>query len=81
MLISRLLGLVRELTIAAVFGAGAVTDAWVVAFRIPGMLRDLVAEGALSSAFIPTFNRVLARQGKEAAWQLASLFAGLQWRA
>ena len=72
-LISRLLGLVRELTIAAVFGAGAVTDAWLVAFRIPGMLRDLVAEGALSSAFIPTFNRVLARQGREAAWQLASL--------
>ena len=72
-LISRLLGLVRELTIAAVFGAGAVTDAWLVAFRIPGMLRDLVAEGALNSAFMPTFNRVLGRQGKEAAWQLASL--------
>ena len=60
-LISRLLGLVRELTIAMVFGAGAVTDAWLVAFRVPGMLRDLVAEGALSSAFVPTFNRVLSR--------------------
>ena len=72
-LISRLLGLVRELTIAAVFGAGAVTDAWVVAFRVPGMLRDLVAEGALSSAFLPTFNRVLAGKGREAAWQLGSL--------
>ena len=72
-LISRLLGLVRELTIAAVFGAGAVTDAWLVAFRVPGMLRDLVAEGALSSAFIPTFNRVLAAKGREAAWQLGSL--------
>ncbi len=72
-LISRLLGLVRELTIAMVFGAGAVTDAWLVAFRVPGMLRDLVAEGALSSAFVPTFNRVLSREGKEAAWRLGSL--------
>ena len=72
-LISRLLGLVRELTIAMVFGAGAITDAWLVAFRIPGMLRDLVAEGALSSAFVPTFNRVLSRQGREAAWRLGSL--------
>ncbi len=72
-LISRLLGLVRELTIAMVFGAGAITDAWLVAFRLPGMLRDLVAEGALNSAFMPTFNRVLSRQGEGAAWRLGSL--------
>ena len=63
-LLSRALGLVRELVLAAAFGASATMDAWVAAFRIPGMLRDLVAEGALSSAFIPTFSRVLTRDGR-----------------
>ena len=53
--LSRILGLLREQTFAAVFGAGTMTDAFNAAFRIPNMLRDLFAEGALSSAFIPTF--------------------------
>jgi putative peptidoglycan lipid II flippase len=50
---SRILGLVREVIFATLFGAGAVADAYQVAFRVPNMLRDLFAEGALSSAFIP----------------------------
>ncbi len=72
-LISRALGLVRELVLAAAFGASATMDAWVAAFRIPGMLRDLVAEGALSSAFIPTFSRVLTRDGRHQAWCLVNM--------
>lgn len=70
---SRILGLVREQTLAALFGAGFYMDAWRVAFRIPNLLRDLFAEGALSSAFIPTFTRTLQRAGKADAFLLASL--------
>lgn len=51
----RLLGLVRELALANTFGAGAATDAFALAYRIPNMLRDLLAEGALSSSFVPIF--------------------------
>jgi putative peptidoglycan lipid II flippase len=54
-LASRVLGFVRDLVIARAFGAGPVTDAFFVAFRLPNLLRRLVAEGALSSAFIPVF--------------------------
>jgi hypothetical protein len=52
---SRVLGLAREQVMAAFFGAGMMTDAFNVAFRVPNLLRDLFAEGALSAAFIPTF--------------------------
>ena len=52
---SRVLGLVREQMFAALLGASAFADAFVVAFRIPNLLRDLFAEGALSAAFVPTF--------------------------
>jgi putative peptidoglycan lipid II flippase len=54
-LASRLLGFVRDMVIALTFGAGGVTDAFVVAFRIPNMLRRLLGEGALSTAVIPVF--------------------------
>ena len=53
--LSRLLGLVREQVLATLFGAGTAMDAFVVAFRIPNLLRDLFAEGALSSAFVTVF--------------------------
>lgn len=52
---SRILGLVREQTIAHYFGASGLTDAFLVAYRIPNLLRDMFAEGAFSSAFVPTF--------------------------
>ena len=57
-LASRVTGLIREQLIAATFGASAATDAFNVAFRIPNLLRDLFAEGAMSSAFVPTFTAV-----------------------
>src|SRR5215510_7151177 len=54
------------------FGAGNDMDAFVVAFRVPNMIRDLFAEGAMSSAFVPTFTRYLTLHGKGAAWRLAN---------
>jgi putative peptidoglycan lipid II flippase len=54
---SRILGLVRELALAAIFGASGWTDAFNVAYRIPNMLRDLFAEGSFSAAFVPIFSK------------------------
>ena len=70
-LVSRILGLVREQVQAYVFGAGLATDAFWTAFRIPNLLRDLFAEGALSSAFVATFTAERTRNGEEASWRLA----------
>ena len=53
--LSRILGLVREQVIAGMFGASGLTDAFLVAYRIPNLLRDLLAEGAFSAAFVPSF--------------------------
>ncbi len=71
--LSRVMGLVREQVFAVVFGAGNLTDAFQIAFRIPNLLRDLFAEGALSSAFVPTFTRVRKERGERAAWRVAGL--------
>lgn len=71
-MISRALGLVREMIMARYFGAGIYTDAFNVAYRIPNLLRDLFAEGALSSAFVPTFIRYLNQGGAREAWLLAN---------
>jgi len=62
-LASRVLGYVRDMVVAHVFGAGPVTDAFFVAFRIPNLLRRLLAEGALSTAVIPVFTETLTRGG------------------
>lgn len=75
--LSRILGLVREQVFAYLFGAGFATDAFIAAFRIPNLLRDLFAEGALSSAFIPVFTDHLTNQGKQKAWELANLILNL----
>lgn len=71
--ISRVLGLVREQVIAALFGAGMATDAYNTAFRIPNLARDLFAEGALGSAFLPVFSERLRNAGRSEAFRLASL--------
>ena len=71
-MISRVLGLVRDIIQARYFGAGLYTDALTIAQRVPNLLRDLFAEGALSAAFVPTFIRRLTQDGKEQAWQLAN---------
>jgi putative peptidoglycan lipid II flippase len=70
---SRVLGLVREIVFASYFGAGFATDAFFIAFRIPNLLRDLFAEGALSAAFVATFSKTLVTRGADAAWRLANL--------
>ncbi|KIG13877.1 putative peptidoglycan lipid II flippase MurJ [Enhygromyxa salina] len=76
---SRVLGLVREVLFAHLFGVGAIADAYQVAFRIPNLLRDLFAEGALSSAFVPTFLAALVGKAEdgapdhEAAYRLGNL--------
>jgi putative peptidoglycan lipid II flippase len=74
---SRVLGLAREQICAALFGGGAAMDAFTAAFRIPNLLRDLFAEGALSTAFVTTFSKTIARSGDAAAWRLANKVATL----
>ena len=71
-LTSRILGVVRDQVVLAVFGAGNDMDAFTVAFRIPNLVRDLFAEGAMSAAFVPTFTRHMTLEGRPAAWRLAN---------
>src|SRR5687767_15910639 len=63
-LASRVLGFVRDMVVALVFGAGPVTDAFFVAFRIPNTLRRLLAEGALSTAVVPVFAEYAEARGR-----------------
>jgi len=72
---SRITGLVREIVMARIFGAGQVADAFLIGFRIPNLTRDLFAEGALSSAFVPVFSEYLSKKTKEEAAALANLVA------
>ncbi len=74
---SRVLGLVREQVFAALLGAGRTTDAFVAAFRISNLLRDLFAEGALSAGFVPAFADYHRNRGPAEAWRLANLVVGL----
>ena len=75
-LASRVLGYVRDMVVAQAFGAGPVTDAFFVAFRIPNLLRRLLAEGALSTAVIPVFTQYLATGGRAAFAVMARAVAG-----
>ena len=65
-LVSRITGLGRELLMASMFGASAMTDAFNVAFRLPNMLRRLFAEGAFSQAFVPILGASKVKNGDEA---------------
>ena len=69
---SRVLGLVRDQVLAYLFGAGDAMDAFRIAFRLPNLLRDLFAEGAMSAALVPAFTRVLGSTGKDGAWKLGN---------
>ncbi len=71
-LLSRVLGLVRDVGMAALFGNGPVMDAFSIAFRIPNLARRLFGEGAMTAAFLPEFVRELEHSGRAAAWRLAS---------
>jgi putative peptidoglycan lipid II flippase len=73
---SRLLGLVRDQLFAALVGANVFSDAYIAAFRIPNLLRDLFAEGALSAAFVPTFADYHRNRGAAEAYRLANLVIG-----
>src|SRR5579863_10475547 len=76
-LCSRVLGLAREQIFAALFGGGRIMAAFTIAFRIPNLLRDLFAEGSLSTAFVTTFSKTVATEGEAAAWRLANKVATL----
>src|SRR5690349_13796369 len=74
---SRVLGLVRDQVFAVLFGAGLQYDAFLTAFRIPNLLRDLFAEGALSAAFVTTFTQTLETKGEQEAFRLSNRVATL----
>ena len=76
-LLSRILGFVRDFTIAHVFGAGIATDAFVVAFRLPNLLRRLFAEGAFAQAFVPLLGEYRGRRGEQETKQLVDRTASV----
>ena len=78
--LSRVTGLVREMAMARLFGAGEVYDAFLLGSRLPNLTRNLFAEGALSAAFVPVFTRVLTAQGKRQAAELSSVLARVRVR-
>lgn len=79
-MLSRITGLLRETLIARAFGAGGMTDAYIVAFRIPNLLRRLFAEGAFSQAFVPILSEYKNKQGQEASKRLTDHVANtLVW--
>src|SRR5438105_10400481 len=69
---SRILGFIRDMVLARLFGAGAAADAFFVAYRIPNLLRELFAEGSMSAAFIPIFTEYDTTRTKRDAWEFAS---------
>lgn len=69
---SRVLGFIRDMVLARLFGATPAADAFFVAFRIPSLLRELFAEGSMSSAFIPVFTEYRTTRSKQDTWELAS---------
>jgi putative peptidoglycan lipid II flippase len=73
--ISRITGLLRESVLSWLFGAGATYDAYVLGFRIPNLARELFAEGALSSAFVPTFTRYLSTKTHAETRELSNVTA------
>lgn len=72
-ILSRIMGMVRDMVISRLFGAGMGTDAFFAAFQIPNLLRRFFAEGALTAAFVPTFSETLVQEGEEQARELANL--------
>ncbi|MDP6625482.1 MAG: murein biosynthesis integral membrane protein MurJ [Nitrospinota bacterium] len=72
-LISRVLGFVRDMIIAQIFGTKMAADAFFVAFRIPNLLRRLLGEGSLTAAVVPVFTEYLTTKDREEAWKLANI--------
>ncbi len=69
---SRVLGFIRDILLAKIFGASGATDAFFIAYRIPNLFRELFAEGSMSAAFIPVFTETLTHNGTDDAKKLAS---------
>lgn len=76
-MLSRVLGLVRDMFMFRLFGTSVLADCFNLAFKIPNLLRDLFAEGALSQAFVTTFSKKLKEEGERSAWQLANRILSL----
>jgi len=72
-MLSRVMGMVRDMVVSRLFGAGFATDAFFAAFQIPNMLRRFFAEGALTSAFVPIFSETLNKRGEDEARELANI--------
>src|SRR5213596_2273309 len=70
--LSRILGLVREVVAAYYFGSAGKINAFTVAFQVPNLVRSLVADAALSSAFVPVFSELLEKGDRKRAWRVAS---------
>lgn len=69
---SRILGLVRDVILARLLGATMAADAFFIAYRVPNLFRELLAEGSMASAFIPVFAEYHARRSERETWELAS---------
>jgi len=75
--ISRILGFIRDVVIARLFGVYTIAQAFVIAFRIPNLLRDFVGEGATNAAFVPVFSEYQHKHSKEEFWELANVVLNL----
>jgi putative peptidoglycan lipid II flippase len=75
--LSRVAGLIREIVAARYFGTSGAASAFTLAFQIPNLIRALVADAALSSAFVPVFSELLENKRRREAYQLAAALAGL----
>lgn len=76
-LCSRILGFIRDVVIARLFGVYVYAQAFVIAFRIPNLLRDLVGEGAANAAFVPVFSKYSIKEDKKEFWELANVVLNL----
>ena len=75
--VGRVTGMARDVVMAAVFGAGEVSDAYNAALRVPQLLRELLAEGSLQNIVVPAFAETSEKDGVDAAWRLANAFLGV----
>ncbi|MBU0534459.1 MAG: murein biosynthesis integral membrane protein MurJ [Candidatus Omnitrophica bacterium] len=75
--ISRILGFIRDVIIAKLFGVGVYAQAFVIAFKIPNLFRDFVGEGAANAAIVPVFSEYTVKHSKEEFWQLANVVLNL----
>ena len=76
-LLARVTGVAREIVLSAMFGVGLATDAYFAALRVPQLLRELLAEGSLQNAFVPSFSEATEKEGPDGAWRLANAFLGI----